>query len=361
MIDARAPEGVAVTNALLAVKGLSIGIIGSKGRRTPVVDNVSFEIASGGTLGLVGESGSGKSMMCRALVGTLGRHGAELTGGSIRLEGEDLSNASESVWRRVRGRRVAYVPQSSLAGLNPVLSIGKQLTSLTRVAMADDGQSPRARARELLEMVEIPRVGSVMHERPYQLSGGMRQRVVIAGALARSPSLLIADEPTTALDVRVQSKILDLLRRLREQLGMSLMLVSHDLAVVEEVCDSIVVLYAGAVMEAGRQDLIRERARHPYTAGLVAAANMELAGGFEPIPGEAPSVGAWPAGCRFWPRCGHSLQVGDGKPHPSCCEGAQPQPVVIEGRRTACLFAELMIKNAAGAQSVAAQRSEGET
>ena len=212
--------------------------------------------------------------------------------------------------------------------------------------------------RELLELVEIPRIDSVMHERPHQLSGGMRQRVVIAGALARNPSLLIADEPTTALDVRVQARILDLLRRLREQLGMSLLLVSHDLAVVEEVCDSIVVLYAGAVMESGSQDLVREQSRHPYTAGLVAAAHMELAGGYEPIPGEAPSVGAWPSACRFHPRCGLTLRLGDGVPHSRCCEGAQPQPTEVDGRLTACLFASSMATE--GAPTVGAQVAEGE-
>ena len=335
---------------MLAVEDLSIGLVESKSN-LPVVDAVSLGISMGETVGLVGESGSGKSMLCRALVGTLHRHGAAVTGGSIRFEGQELAGASEAVWRRVRGRKIAYVPQSSLAGLNPVLTVGKQLTGLIRSAGAEgraDGGSARSRARELLEMVEIPRVASVMNERPHQLSGGMRQRVVIAGALARSPDLLIADEPTTALDVRVQARILDLLRRLRDQLGMSLLLVSHDLAVVEEVCDMIVVLYAGAIMEAGPQEAIRNRSRHPYTAGLVAAARMDISGGFEPIPGEAPSVGAWPDGCRFWPRCGLTLRVGGGAAHSRCSEGAQPRPAEFEGRLTACAFAGSMAEDGGG-------------
>ena len=328
---------------MLAVEELSIGLADPK-TAAPVVDGVSLGISMGETVGLVGESGSGKSMLCRALVGTLHRHGAAVTGGSIRFEGRELVGATEAEWRRVRGRRIAYVPQSSLAGLNPVLTVGKQLTGLIRSAgsAARAGGSARSRARELLEMVEIPRVASVMNERPHQLSGGMRQRVVIAGALARSPDLLIADEPTTALDVRVQARILDLLRRLRDQLGMSLLLVSHDLAVVEEVCDSIAVLYAGAIMEAGPQEAIRTRSRHPYTAGLVAAARMDISGGFEPIPGEAPSVGAWPEGCRFWPRCGLALRVGNGEAPSRCSSGGQPRPVEFEGRLTACTFASSM-------------------
>ncbi len=333
---------------MLAVEDLSIGLTVHK-EGIPVVDTVTLGVEMGEAVGLVGESGSGKSMLCRALVGTLHRHSAAVTGGSIRFEGEELVGAPESVWRRVRGRKIAYVPQSSLAGLNPVLTVGKQLTGLIRSAKSEiakseitGGGSARSRARDLLEMVEIPRVDSVMNERPHQLSGGMRQRVVIAGALARSPSLLIADEPTTALDVRVQARILDLLRRLRDQLGMSLLLVSHDLAVVQEVCDSIVVLYAGAVMEAGSQEAIRRRSRHPYTAGLVAAASMDIAGGFEPIPGEAPSVGAWPTGCRFWPRCSLTLRVGEGDVHGRCSTGSQPLPVEVEGRLTACTFASAM-------------------
>lgn len=346
---------------MLTVDELSIGLVGRRGETIPVVDKAWLHIGEGETLGLVGESGSGKSMLCRSLVGTLYRHSAKVTGGSILFEGIELTGASDAVWRGIRGHRIAYVPQSSLAGINPVLTVGTQLMALVRAARSDAGEgvSPRARVRELLELVEIPRIDSVMHERPHQLSGGMRQRVVIAGALARNPSLLIADEPTTALDVRVQARILDLLRRLREQLGMSLLLVSHDLAVVEEVCDSIVVLYAGAVMESGTQALVREQSRHPYTAGLVAAAHMELAGGYEPIPGEAPSVGAWPSACRFHPRCGLTLRLGEGAPHSRCCEGTQPQPVEFDGRLTACLFASSMATE--GAPTVGAQTGAGES
>ncbi|MDE0668590.1 MAG: ABC transporter ATP-binding protein [Acidimicrobiia bacterium] len=346
---------------MLSVDDLSIGLVGRRGETVPVVERARLRIGEGETLGLVGESGSGKSMLCRSLVGTLYRHAAVVTGGSIRFEGTELVGASDAVWRSVRGHRIAYVPQSSLAGINPVLTVGRQLTALVRAASRDAGgdRSPRARVRELLELVEIPRIDSVMNERPHQLSGGMRQRVIIAGALARDPSLLIADEPTTALDVRVQARILDLLRRLREQLGMSLLLVSHDLAVVEEVCDAIVVLYAGAVMESGPQALVREQPRHPYTAGLVAAARMELAGGYEPIPGEAPSVGAWPAACRFSPRCGLTLRLGEGAPHSRCCEGGQPQPAEVDGRLTACLFASSLAGE--GAPTVGAQTVAGET
>ena len=300
---------------MLTVDELSIGLVGRRGETIPVVDKAWLRIGEGETLGLVGESGSGKSMLCRSLVGTLYRHSATVTGGSILFEGTELTGASEAVWRSIRGHRIAYVPQSSLAGINPVLTVGTQLTALVRAARSDTGEdvTPRARVRELLELVEIPRIDSVMNERPHQLSGGMRQRVVIAGALARNPSLLIADEPTTALDVRVQARILDLLRRLREQLGMSLLLVSHDLAVVEEVCDSIVVLYAGAVLESGPQALVREQSRHPYTAGLVAARTGW--GRFEPIP-VSPHVG--PGRRRRYPSACASPSPREAPAQPLC-------------------------------------------
>jgi oligopeptide/dipeptide ABC transporter ATP-binding protein len=301
-------------------------------------------MSAGGSLGLVGESGSGKTIFCRALLGTLDRHGARVVRGTLTYKGRDFGRASERVWRRIRGSEIAYVPQSSLASLNPVLTVAQQLTSVIRLTEEARGHGRtdlRRRALALLESVEIPRAEQVLDQRPIHLSGGMRQRVVIAAAIARSPSLLVADEPTTALDVRVQRRILDLLGSLRQRLGLALLLVSHDLAVIEEMCESVAVMYAGSIVEMGRREQIMSDPKHPYTDGLLSA-TIGSDGGREPIPGEVPNVGAWPDGCKFWPRCPLTRWLGGGSPRPECHSGERPSLRVVVGRSSACLFAEAM-------------------
>jgi oligopeptide/dipeptide ABC transporter ATP-binding protein len=299
-----------------------------------IVDSASFEIRAGSAVGLAGESGSGKTTVCRAIIGTLHRRGAMITGGKLRFDGLDLTEAPEAVWKRVRGSQIAYVPQSSLAGLNPVLSVSTHLQeTLHRDGLRGRRELER-RSIELLDTVHIARPAVVLGMRPDQLSGGMRQRVMIALALARRPRMLVADEPTTALDVSIQREIIKLLKSIREDLGLALLLITHDVAVLEEMCDRLVVMYAGATVEAGSLTPVVDRPLHPYTRALVDS-RIDLALPGERIPtigGDPASPGAWGPGCRFAPRCPHA--------EPQCLDGGQPPLVEIaDGQRSACLLA----------------------
>jgi oligopeptide/dipeptide ABC transporter ATP-binding protein len=322
---------------LLAVSDLKVMVSGTDGGRLALIDRANFSLGAHESLGIVGESGSGKSMLCRALIGTLGRYGAGVSGGSIMFEGRDLAAASERTWRTVRGRRVGYVPQSSMAGLNPVLTVGTQMLE----AVGADTRLRRAEAKaaavHYLELVQLPRAASLLRKRSHELSGGMRQRVMIAAALARNPVLLLADEPTTALDVSVQRDILSMLRELRAQLGMALILVSHDLAVIEDVCDRVLVMYAGATVEEAPVAEVARRPRHPYTLALL---NSRIDGAdrtqaLPAIVGEPPMAGAWPVGCRFWPRCPMAQD--------DCRTGMQPPLMLVDNRVTACRHSDRML------------------
>lgn len=323
-------------NDLLEVRDLGVGITRVGEGVLPIVDGANLTVHRDQSVGIVGESGSGKTMLCRALIGTLRRHGARLTSGKILFAGENLADAPERVWRQVRGRKIGYVPQSSLAGLNPVLTIETQLVESMRARHSMGRREARDKALDLLEMVAIPRARQVLKQRSPHLSGGMRQRVMIATALAQEPKLLIADEPTTALDVTIQREILNLIQELRVQLGMALILVSHDLAVIEEVCDSIMVMYAGASVEAGSVETLALRPRHPYTRGL-RAARVDLAIPGEDlaaVPGDPVTVGSWPQGCRFWPRC----PLADDE----CRSGIQPPLEPVDQQLSACIHADRM-------------------
>ncbi len=323
---------------LLQVQDLKVAFKKSNGL-LPVINAANLTLGRDEAVGVVGESGSGKTMLCRSLIGTLSRHTATITGGKILLEGRDLAKLGENDWRKVRGREIGYVPQSSLAGLNPVLSIKTQLVEALDVVKKQSASEAEKEALELLDMVHIPRAKTVLDQRSNQLSGGMRQRVMIAAALAQRPKLLVADEPTTALDVTVQKEILTLIRRLRRELGMALILVSHDLAVIEEVCDNLMVMYAGASFEAGKvRDTVREP-RHPYTKALHDSRvdTAERGKPLEAIGGEPPTIGSWPPGCRFAPRC-PMVQ-------PNCREGNQPGLRPVGEQLTACLYAERMDGN----------------
>ena len=316
---------------LLEVLDLKVSFQKARERLTPVIDTATLVLHPDDALGVVGESGSGKTMLCRTLLGTLARHGAVAHGGQVVVQGRDYLNAPESDWRRIRGRVIGYVPQSSLAGLNPVLSIGTQLVeAITAVHPTGQRQAQRT-ALELLEMVRIPRAATVLQDRPHQLSGGMRQRVMIASALAQRPQVLVADEPTTALDVTTQREILTLLGKLRQELGMALILVSHDLAVIEEVCDSVMVMYAGATVEIGPALALHSHPRHPYTRALrVSRVDTAQPGNdLESIPGEPISVGKWPPGCRFAPCCPMAVA--------SCTKDIQPGLRSVGGHYSACL------------------------
>ena len=316
--------------SLLDIQDLTIGI--PRGRAAPllIVENASLHLRPGEMLGLIGESGSGKTMLCRSLIGTLRRRGAAILSGRVTLSGTDVTHASESDWRAVRGRRVGYVPQSALSGPNPVMTIGAQLREA--ILQGVPGADISSRARELLDMVHIRRPQLVLDQYPHQLSGGMRQRVMIACAIAGTPELLVADEPTTGLDVTVQAGIMELLGDIRARLGTAIILVSHDLALVDDVCDRVLVMHAGACVEAAPA---HAAPRHPYTAALNRS-RIELAVPGAPlvtISGQPPAVGAWPAGCRFAARCDIA--------QPDCRSG--PHPLLMGAEHaSACLHPELM-------------------
>ncbi len=273
---------------------------------TEVLSSLALRLPRGQSLGIVGETGSGKSIACRTMIGLLGRVGGRISRGSLRFDGSDVTHASEDEWRRLRGRKIAFVPQASLSGLDPIMTVGRQLMETIRV-LTDHGH-PRTRAVELLELVDMPRPDRVMRSYPHELSGGMRQRAMIALAVAGDPALLIADEPTTALDVTVQKLVLELLVSLVKTKSMSLILVTHDLAVVQEHTDSTAIMYAGETVEVGRTDTVLSGDGHPYTRALLASGPARMRAGqrLGVIGGSPPSPTEWPPGCRFAPRCAYA-------------------------------------------------------
>ena len=289
---------------LVKIQDLRIDVRVTRTRRLRIVDSATFNIEHGQLLGLIGESGSGKTMLCRSFVGTLGRRGAYIHSGSLEFDGEDLVRASRKDWRAIRGKKVGYIPQSALAGPNPVIAIGKQLAEAIQQGNKLDKEEVRKRSLELLELVQIRRPEVVLKQYSYQLSGGMKQRVMIACAIAQNPKLIVADEPTTGLDVTVQAEIMDLLKEIRKSLNTSIILVSHDLQLINSICDDIVVMHAGATVEKLPSKNI-EDARHPYTHALYNSRIdlVEPRGKLVTISGQPPTVGDWPTGCRFAGRC----------------------------------------------------------
>lgn len=289
--------------ATLRVEDLAITV--GQDRRT-AVRGVGFEVARGESVGLVGESGSGKTLTCRAVLGLL-PPGVELAQGSIRLgtDGADLTRATRRRWDRIRGTRLAAVFQDPASYLNPSLTVGHQLAEQLRVKRKISRKQAHARSVELFEEVGLNRPEVVYHQYPHELSGGMLQRVLIAIAVALEPELLIADEATTALDVVIQAEILQLLSRLRRTHQLSLLLVTHDLAVVAETCDRILVMYAGEIVESGPTAQVLGDPQHPYTRALLAVASLGdwNRRTLEVIPGSPPEAGAVLPGCRFAPRC----------------------------------------------------------
>ncbi len=335
-IAAAMPSTALADDVLLQVRDLKICFRLEHGRLLPVVDTANLTVHRNQAIGIIGESGSGKTMLCRSLIGTLARRGALVTAGSIVFNRQELTHATEGVWRSIRGREIGYVPQSSLAGLNPLLDIETQLIESITAVQSISQQEAGREAIELLEKVRIPRAKQVLRERPYQLSGGMRQRVMIASAIAQKPKLLIADEPTTALDVTIQREILTLIANLRRELRMAVIVVSHDLAIIEEIGDSVVVMYAGMAVEDGPVDVLAHSPRHPYTRALrVSRVDLATPGcEIEAIAGSPVSVGAWPEGCRFWPRCPLADDDCQRPPHP----GLRP----VGQQLSACIHADRM-------------------
>lgn len=295
---------------LLSVENLSVGFKGHGGTVT-ALRNVSFKVATGKTLALVGESGSGKSVSSLAIMGLLASN-ARILGGNIRFSSRDghdvdLLNAKPGLRRSLRGADMAMIFQEPMSSLNPLFTVGDQIGEMVLVHEGLDLAARRRRVIEMLELVEIPAASTRLDQYPHEMSGGMRQRVMIALALICRPRLLIADEPTTALDVTVQAQILDLMRRLQTEMGMSILFITHDLGVVAEIADNVAVMYAGSIVEAGDVGPLFDMAAHPYTRGLMASIprpGRKPGTKLVPIPGVVPALSALPSGCAFAPRCG---------------------------------------------------------
>ena len=296
-----------MTKPLLSVTGLTTEFQTDEGL-VRAVDGVSFDLPPGGTLGIVGESGCGKSVTALSIMGLLPRPNGNIRSGKINYQGEDLAAADNTRLQRIRGNEISMVFQEPMTALNPVHTIGRQLTEV--VAIHTD-QSPDEQIRTavaMLQRVGIPAPELRMTEYPHQLSGGMRQRVVIAIALICEPRLLIADEPTTALDVTIQAQILDLISSLQKDFGMAMIMITHDLGVIAETCEQVVVMYAGQVVEQGSVFDIFDRPKHPYTQGLLRSIPKLTDIPKQPldiIPGMVPSLHDLPVGCRFANRCQH--------------------------------------------------------
>jgi oligopeptide transport system ATP-binding protein len=302
--------------SLLTIRDLSVSYRGDAGTLR-AVDGVNLDIAPGEFLGIVGESGSGKTQLLLAMLG-LNASNARLTG-SVRFRGQELVGAGERALSQVRGARIAMVFQDPMTALNPYLTIGRQLTEGLQRHKGVSGKEARRRAIELLDAVDIPEPASRFAQHPHELSGGMRQRVVIAMALICEPDVLLADEPTTALDVTVQAQILTLLRDLRSRTRAAMILVTHDLGVVAEVADRVVVMYAGRVVEQAPIDTLFTQARHPYTEGLrrsITALQGPLPKRLPIIRGNPPNLASLPPGCAFTPRCPYAFEPCPLEPPP---------------------------------------------
>jgi peptide/nickel transport system ATP-binding protein len=283
---------------LVSIRDLFVSFAG-----LPALRGVSFDVHPGEAVGLVGESGCGKSVTWLAALGLL--PGAARTAGSVRLDQVELLGAAPAVLDRVRGGRIAMIFQDPASALNPVHRIGRQVEEALRLHRGLTGAAPRAEAKRLFDLVGIPDAARRLDAWPHEMSGGQNQRVVIAMALAGRPELLIADEPTTALDATIQAQILDLLRRLQAETGMALVLISHDLGVVADLCSRVAVMYAGRIVEQAPTAGLFARSAHPYTRGLLAAL-PDMIGPrrrLEAIPGQVPEPWNLPAGCAFAPRC----------------------------------------------------------
>lgn len=291
------------------------------------VDDVSFEIHEGEVVGLVGESGCGKTVTSKSILRLIPDPPGKISGGQIRFGGRDLVKLSEREMRKVRGNEIAMIFQEPMTALNPVLRVGDQVAEALILHQPDmDRRERRSRVLELLTQVGIPSPNVRVDEYPHQLSGGMRQRVMIAMALACNPKLLIADEPTTALDVTIQAQVLRLMLDLRKRLGTAILLITHDLGVIAEVCDRVVVMYAGRVVEQAPVDELFHRPRHPYTAALLRSIpkrGARTARRLETIPGLVPDLRNLPPGCRFRDRCAHHGSLGESE-RPRC-EATEPE------------------------------------
>ncbi len=348
MTEAAAPARErTAAEPLVAVRDLETRFVTERGV-VKAVDVVSFDIPAGKTLGVVGESGCGKSVTALSIMRLIPDPPGRVIGGRILYRGRDLLGLEEAEMRKIRGKRISMIFQEPMTSLNPVLRIGEQIAEAVRLHEGADDERAMERTVEMLELVGIPSARERARAYPHQLSGGMRQRVMIAMALSCNPDLLIADEPTTALDVTIQAQIMDLLRRLQRELGMSIILITHDLGVVAEMADQVVVMYAGNVVEQGTVDQIFGSPTHPYTRGLLrsvpsftdfkeASAGPGSAGAarrhrLHTIAGIVPDLLKLPRGCRFQERCEKVKEA---------CRGDEPPlETRADGRRVRCLYPE---------------------
>jgi oligopeptide/dipeptide ABC transporter ATP-binding protein len=295
------------------------------------VDGVSYDLRAGETLGIVGESGSGKSVSVRSLVGLVEEPG-HIDRGSVRWKGEDLVGAGKRKLRSVRGAEIGMVFQNAKAAFDPTYTVGEQIVEAVRAHRDLSKRAAREEARDLLAEVGLPNPESNLDAYPHEYSGGMAQRAMIAMSLAGEPELLIADEPTTGLDVSIQAQIIDLFRRLIEEREMALILISHDLGVVSQVCERMLVMYAGRIIERGTRRQILEEPRHPYTRSfLESIPDVDRKKSLSAIPGSPPNLGSPPAGCRFHPRC----PVADA----GLCDAERPPPIEFGHGHTATCHA----------------------
>lgn len=318
--------------SLLIVENLSIAIR-SKQKSLPVVQDISFTIAENQTLGIVGESGCGKSLTALAIMGLLQDTQVHITDGRIVFDGQELTQLSAKARRAIMGDKMAMIFQEPMTSLNPVYRIGEQIIEAIRQHRSITRTAARTHTLELLEMVKIPNAGTRINSYPHQLSGGQRQRVMIAMALACEPHLLIADEPTTALDVTVQKEVLDLISDLQHRTGTAIMLISHDLGVIAETCNHIAVMYRGRIVESAPAAMLFSNISHPYTRGLLnSIPSVEKdTEWLTAIPGRVPSISESLSGCAFHPRCAYAEEK---------CKNLQPTPNELEADHSVrCHFA----------------------
>ena len=288
---------------ILSVKNLTVKYISREVGVCHAVNDVSFDVKKGETVGLVGETGAGKTTIALSIMRLLQMPPAKIESGEILLNGENMLKLSDAKMRSIRGDRVSMIFQDPMSALNPIDTVGDQISEMVRLHLKLNKLESAAKAADMLEMVGIP--STRFNDYPHQFSGGMKQRVVIAIALACKPELLLADEPTTALDVTIQAQVLNMMKELRNELGTSMVLITHDLGVVAETCDRVAVVYAGEIVEIGTADVVFEKRSHPYTMGLFNSL-PDITGEQKrllPIAGLMPDPTALPAGCKFSPRC----------------------------------------------------------
>ena len=334
-----------MADALLTVEGLTTEFATAKGRLR-AVDGVSFSLEAGETLAIVGESGSGKSVTAMSLMRLLPEPPASVAAERLAFDGRDLMGLTEPEWKSVRGRDIAMIFQDPMSSLHPILKIGKQLSETLETHTSLSATERRARCIELMRLVRIPEPEQRLNEYPHNLSGGMRQRVMIAMALACNPRLLIADEPTTALDVTIQAQILALMGELQERLGMATILITHDMGVVAETAHRVLVMYAGRVVEEATVEELFRAPQHPYTAGLmnsIPRIDTDIAPGersdLAEIPGVVPALSDLPPGCAFAARCGFATD--------RCVAERPPLAPKAPGHAAACWHSDQLAKVAA--------------